>query len=110
MELKDRARIAVKRYLELTGRHVIYVDFLDRFIVAEDDNGLAFIDVFYTTDDMSTHIPIAKRDVFEDAIYKFFYQEHDPIDVPVRYDTVELFICGDNRAIVRHNVNVELEG
>lgn len=110
MTMKERARIAAKRYLELTGHHIIYVDFLDRFIVAEDDDGLAFIDVFYTTDGMSTHIPIAKRDVFEDAIRKFFLQEHEPIDVPVRYDTVELFICGDDRAIVRHHVNAELEG
>lgn len=110
MEMKIRARIAAVHYLKLSGRKVIYDNFLDRFIVAEDDEGLAFIDVFYTTDVMSTKQPKIKRDVFEDAIYKFFMQEHDPVDVRVRYDTVELFICGDDRAVIRHHVGAGLEG
>lgn len=109
MGMKERAHLAAERYLMLSGAHVIYTNYLDRFIVAEDDEGLAFIDVFCVTDDMCTELPTMKRDVFEDAIYKFFLQEHEPIDVPVRYDTIELFVCGDDRAIVRHHVKAELE-
>lgn len=113
MEMKVRARIAAAHYLKLTGRQVICDDFLDRFIVAKDDEGLAFIDVFYTTDGMSAKQPKIKRDVFEDAIYKFFMQDeliHDLLDMRVRYDTIELFICGDDRAVIRHHIDAGLEG
>lgn len=107
--LKLRAQLAAERYLKLTGRHIIYADFLDKYIVMEDEDGLAIVDVFFTDEDMSTKFPTMKRDVFEDIIHKFFMQEHEPVDVPVRHDTIELFICGENRAIVRHHVNAELE-
>lgn len=109
MEMKECARLAAERYLNLTGCRIIYNDFLDRFIVMEDDKGLAFVDVFLKTDDMFGNLPALKRDVFEDVIRKFFLQEHEPIDVPVRYDTVEILVCGKDRAIARHHVNAELE-
>ena len=107
--MTTRERIAAERYLTITGRHIIYNDFLDRFIVMEDDEGLALVDVFLKTDDMFGGFPALKRDVFEDAIRKFFLQEHEPVDVPVRYDTIELIVCGEDRALVRHHINAELE-
>ena len=109
MELKDRVHMAAVRYLKMVGYKVIYENYLDKFIVAQDDDGVALIDMFYTADDMSTKLPKMKRAMFEDAIHKFFLQEHEPIDVPVRYDTIELFICGSDRALIRHHVNAELE-
>lgn len=110
MAMKERARLAAERYLTLTGHRIIYNDFLDRFIVMEDDEGLAFVDVFLKTDDMFGDFPSLKRDVFEDVIRKFYLQEHEPIDVSVRYDTVELLACSKDKAIVRHHVNAVLEG
>ena len=109
MEMKERVRLAVERYLKLTGRRIIYTDYLDRFIVAEDDEGLAFIDVFYTIDNMSNKSPVMKRETFEDVIHKFFLQEHEPVDVSVRYDVIRLTICGNDRALIRHHVNAGLE-
>ena len=107
--MTTRERVAAERYLTLTGCHIIYNDFLDRFIVMEDDEGLALVDVFLKTDGMFGDLPALKRDVFEDAICKFYLQEHEPIDVPIRYDTVELLVRGEDRALVRHRINAELE-
>lgn len=109
MELKDRARLAAEHYLKLSGRRIMDPDYLNRFIVVEDDEGIALVDVFYTTDNFQTKLPVLSRDVFEVAIRKFFMQEHEAIDVSVRYDTIELLVLPNERALVRHHVNAGLE-
>ena len=108
MEMKN-VRLAARHYLKMSGRRIIDPDYLNRFIVVEDDDGVAFVDVFYTTDNFQSKFPVLKREVFEDVIRKFFMQEHEVIDVPVRYDTIELLVLPNNRAIIRHHVNAELE-
>lgn len=105
MELEMKAKIVAKRYLELTNHHVIKDDFLG-WIVTEDDEGIAFVDVSYTTNPMPHEVPDVKREAFEDVMQKYFEEEREPVDVPIRCDTVELFVCS---AIVRHHVNVKFE-
>ena len=41
---------------------------------------------------------------------KWFMQEREPVDVNVRFDTIGLYVLGKDRALVRHHVNVILEG
>lgn len=108
MELEMKAKLAAKHYLELTDHHVIKDDFLG-WIVIEDDEGLAFVDVSCTTDPMPHEVLGIKREAFEDVMQKYFEEEREPVDVPIRCDTVELFVCGEGRAIVRHHVNVRFE-
>lgn len=107
--MDTRIKKAAEHYLRLSGYAIIYTDFLGKdVIVADTVDGIAFIHV-HVGDDMSNHMSRMKRDEFEDMIQKFFYQEHDPIEAAIRYDTLELFILHDDRAIVRHRVNAELE-
>ena len=100
---------AAEHYLRMSGYAIIYTDFLGKdVIVANTEDGIAFVHV-HVDDDMSNHMSRMKKDEFEDMIYKFFYQEHDPVEAPIRYDTLELFVVKDDRAIIRYRVNAELE-
>jgi Holliday junction resolvase-like predicted endonuclease len=106
--LKDRVHSAAVRYLNLSGHKVICSNHLDRFIVTEDEDGIAFVDVLYNTDGTSAEPYAIDRDVFEDAVYKFFEENDGPLDVPVRYDVVELLVINEGRALVKHAINVNV--
>lgn len=110
-----RAHRAAERYLELTGREIINPDFMGTgVIVAQDDEGIAFIEVGYTKHTISyadtfEKFEHMKREDFEDLMYKFFLHNNKYIDVPVRYDIIELFVVQEDRALIRHAVNARLE-
>lgn len=108
--MNTRVKKAVEHYLNMSGYAIIYTDFLGKNVIVADDEdyGIVFVHV-HVDDDMSNHMSRMKRDEFEDMIHKFFYQEHDPVEASIRYDTLELFVIKDDRAIIRHRVNAELE-
>ena len=109
MTENTRANLAAKRYLQLSGRQIIEDDW-HGFIVVQDNGGIAFCDVFVTYDGMSIKFKGCKREVYEEAAYDFLQIHDDVVDVPLRYDMIELFVCGDGgRALVRHIVDASLE-
>lgn len=109
--LNDRAMEAAKRYLMLTGRSIVYDNFLDRNIIVfnDDDRGLVFGEVQWTYDDLINDAQPMTRKDFEDIIFKFFAQEHEFCDVPVTYDIIELHIVHNDRALIKHVSNIRLE-
>lgn len=110
MSLEKRARRAAERYLKIKGYTILEPDFDGTgFIIAEDDDDvIVFIDVNYSTK-MKDIIPNLSRDAFERMIFKYCKQLDAPLDKSIRYDTIEVFTLGEDRAIIRHRVNAELE-
>lgn len=106
--LKDKVHDATVRYLKLTDHKILCENHLDRFIVTEDEDGIAFVDVLYNTDGLSAEPYAIDRDVFEDAVCKFFKENDGPLDVPVRYDVVEMLVIDEGRALVKHAINVNV--
>lgn len=110
MDIYAKVHKAAKRYLEMTDHRVIYDDFMDMgLIIMKDDNGIAVADVKYNVGKFPNNAKNLKRDVFEDVVHKFFLQEHDVVDVPIRYDTIHVNVLSDDRALIRHCVDAKLE-
>lgn len=110
MSIENRARLAAIKYLKLSGRDIIDDDYLGKFIVIEDDYGIAFVDVIYTCGNMSLKPSRMKREEFEEVMYKFCEQNDYVGDVPVRYDIIMVHVIdGKDRAVIRHFIDADLE-
>lgn len=104
MGTDKEAVLAVERYLELTGRNIIHVNLDEGIIFAEDDEGIAIIDVRCNTN-QSFDVKPWKSSKFEDVMHKFFHEEYGITDVAVRYDLIVLSVISDGRALIKHYVN-----
>lgn len=105
--MKDRAKKAAKRYLELQGYESLGT--CRDFLVCEDDDGIAFVNVCWNKGSFISSNPTALRDEFEDAMYEWFNNKTNDeiVDIPIRLDEISLNILSDNRALLRHVIGVQ---
>lgn len=108
MTTQEKAMKAAAAYLSRVGYKVIDKDYKG-YIIAQDENDVVFIKVGWSDEDFGDDFKISHYE-FEEAMIKWFMQEREPVDVNVRFDTIGLYVLGKNRALVRHHVNVMLEG
>ena len=104
--LKDRARSATKRYLELREPGAEEYGEVNDFLVYLTDRGYVFFNVTYDKDGWKgTPIQILRFE-FEEAIVEFFEENPDAlINVPIECDEIQLRILDDDKAIIRHVIN-----
>ena len=107
---KTRVLACAVRYLELTGCTIIDKNFQNKgnIIVFKDEDDVAICEVRYTTKGMPSHFDNMLRNDFEDLVWKFFAQPDAPVDIAIRYDTIDVVIVNEDRAIIRHGVNNEV--
>ena len=114
-ENKQRALSSTKRYLELLDYNII-ADTSDTNLepiklVAEDtnNNSLVFVmiqlhDRFPKKEDY-VKVDDETRVTLENAACKFLSDGQDYVDVILRFDIVDIFIIGDERAMLRHTID-----
>lgn len=114
-EMNERARKAAGRYLELKGMEI-----LDRNwsregmagridLIADDAGTLVFatVSVSSTAEDAGFREEPLSREQAELLAATWLGEHPDAeVDVPVRFDRLALLICGGDRAMLRHYVNV----
>ncbi len=108
--MDERINKAVIRYLNMTEHNVIDPDF-EGYIVIADDGGVAFCNVFTVIDRERIGTDIT-RSQFENIMFDWFEEfgdeDNDMItDVKVRYDIIEVYVCGKSRAIIKHYINAD---
>ena len=111
-DITCRTHNAIARYLQIRGHEILAdkwahgQDSVD-FVIRDGDNGdLAFV-VTQVSSDTGQGIPEAAHDrkAFE-RIAAAYLAGSDVTDCTVRLDSVSLLVIGDDRAIIRHHVNV----
>lgn len=106
MSLETKGRKAVLRYLKLKGYDVLDEEF-DGFIVAFNYDGLHIIDASVTEKyDVKPQVNKSRED-YEQVMCKWLASHDDYLDVEVYPDACNLIVLGNNRALVKHYVNVQ---
>lgn len=102
-DLKTRARAAAVRYLEMQGKEVLDDDF-EKYIVFKDGDMLVFSTVKVKTDNLA---PVNKggRRRFERVAAEYL-QSHPCVTGGLRLDELSMVVVGEDRALLRHAVNV----
>ena len=106
--MKERARKACIRYLQLKGWTVLESNYEDFVIYADEDMYIHFVDVSIS-DDLGKHITDKSRDDFEQAMAMYLADNIELVDVPLCPDICNLVVVGSDRAFVRHYINVQEE-
>ena len=112
-KLGKRGLKAAARYLEIQGYEI-----LDRNwscpagevdIVAREGDVLVFVTV-KTRADISRGFPSEETSpaarARSEKVAAYYLSEFRDVDFPVRFDTVSLLVIADDRALIRHYVNV----
>ena len=116
-QLGARGEDAAARYLERRGYDIVDRNWTcpagEADIVARDEKYLVFVEV-KTRTSVETGFPEEavdgkRRDRYE-RIAAFYLQDHDFVDMPVRFDVVALLVCDTDRAFIRHHINAFGEG
>lgn len=107
MANKNKIRKAAVRYLEITGHYVLSENY-DDFIVFDDEDSTVFAQLGWTIDG-KVHEADMSRDRFEHVIAKWFAECDEVIECPIRFDIIHVTVIKDDRAIIRHHVNADLE-
>ena len=113
MEFSNKVHDAAIRYLKFKGYTILDPEFYDmdhRLIVASDGRDIAFIDVAYDINDMPEELTNISRTTFEKIVLHWFQNTNDvPANVGCRFDTIDLSIVRNDRALLRHHTDVALE-
>lgn len=103
---------AAKRYLQDKGYLILDRNWTCRMgeidIVAKRDDTLVFIEV-KTRTNIERGLPedavgAKKRRKYE-CIAAMYLQDHDYVDIAVRFDVIGILVIKNDRALVRHHVN-----
>lgn len=114
MELKDRAMHGAEKYLKITGRELLYnqsdVEMLigfDDVLVYIDGDEVCIAKVCVSTSKIGdeTYDKRITVEDFEEVLHEVIYNNDDVVDKSIRPDLIELYVVGDNRAIVKHTQN-----
>ena len=99
-------------YLEKSGMSVLARNYRCRYgeidIVAKFEDILVFVEV-KTRTNLELGLPEdavgpKKRRKYE-CLAAMYLQDHDYVDMPVRFDVIGLLVIKTDRALVRHHVN-----
>lgn len=111
-ELHDRAVKAAAAFLERKGAEVVDTDWgndglagrID--LVARDEDAMVFVDVT-ATDRFEGGFSEGNltREQFELLAAMWLGEHETEGDITVRFDRIDLIVVGDNRALLRHNIN-----
>lgn len=110
-DIQARAARACMRYLAMAGYEILEGDF-EGFIVARDEEGVAFVGVeakrgyfdSFGNDDAGDLLKS-----FEKAIVDYFVSEDAEPDVRVRLDKISVSVVADDKAVLKHHTNVCIE-
>lgn len=103
---------AAAKYLENKGYQVVDTNWKCNFgeidIVALHDNSIVFVEV-KTRSSIKTGLPedavnAKKRKKYE-SLAAYYLQDHEYIDMPVRFDVVGILVISKTKALLRHHVN-----
>lgn len=102
--LVERGMIAAEKFLVRKGYEVL--DSRDGFVVAMDDEALAFVKVRVREGDGFCDFDSSKsmRQEFECFALRWLL-ENKHVDVPIRFDELAMVVVGDDRALLRHHIN-----
>ena len=111
-ELGRRGEAAAARYLKLIGYEILERNWLcpagEADIIAREDETLVFVEVKTRTSLKkgfpSEAVDEAKRSRYE-RIAAWYLRESDLVDIPVRFDVVDLLVVSEDRAMIKHYVN-----
>ena len=112
-EMNIRGMEAARCYLERRGYEVVDTDWSCRAggidIVAWDEGTLVFVEV-KTRTNLDGGLPEEairpeKRQRLE-ITAAHYLQEHDFINIPLRFDAISLLVISNDRAMIRHHINV----
>lgn len=103
--LQERARKAVVRYLEFSGYSVLDDDY-DGFVIYLDaDDDVHFVDIVIGEAFAGTN---KSREDFEQVMCKWLANNsNEYINKVICPDVCSLKVIGGNRALIRHEVNVQ---
>lgn len=102
---QDRAVASARNMLEMKGYEILGIqpsDYID--IVAKEDDTLVFIAVKSRHEELSNVMP--SREEMEQDAGVWIADHKETINCTVRFDFVSLNIVDDDRALIRHHVNV----
>lgn len=105
MDTLERVEHAIKRYLEFKDYE--YLGMQDEFLVYDDEGCIVFVCYDYSIHSTGfIQHDESLIESFEKAMIKW-YQDY-PIDCshPVRLDRISLVVVGDDRAVMKHYVNI----
>lgn len=110
-DIQARAAKASARYLAMAGYEILEGDF-EGFVVARDEVGVAFVGVEAKRGYFDSFGNDGAEDLlksFEKAIVDYFASEDAEPDVRVRLDKIDVSVVADDRAVLRHHINVCIE-
>lgn len=103
---------AAARFLERRGYDIVDRNWSCKAgeidIVAKDERYLVFVEV-KTRTSLDAGLPeeavgAEKRRRYE-ILAAYYLQDHDYVDMPVRFDVVALLVCENDRALIRHHID-----
>lgn len=114
--LNEKAKKAASRYLERRGYDILEEGWASSAgtsdVIATEGDTLVFVDV-KARRDTDKGFPEGRVDAAErtrrEMVALAYLAEHDFADMAVRFDNVSLVVIGDDRALVRHHINVLYE-
>lgn len=111
-KLGNRGEIAASYYLELIGYDIVDRNWTcpagEADIIAWDEDYLVFCEV-KTRTSLEKGFPCEaitkkKRHKYE-LIAAWYLKDHDYLDVPIRFDVIDLLVVASDRAMIRHLKN-----
>lgn len=114
MTIHDRAMKGAEKYLQITGRKLLYnysdVQMLlgyDDVLVYMDEDCVCIGKVHVSTSVLTDEEHDNRIDVkqFEEVLHEVVYSSDDVLDKSIRPDLIEMYVVGGNKAIVKHTIN-----
>lgn len=102
MEMTERAREAVCKYLDMKGYEIVDENFQE-FVVFEDGITLAFARVSYEIGEMPTERNI--REEFEHVMACYLVEHPEVVNREIRCDDIAIHVVDRGRALLRHHRN-----
>lgn len=111
-EIGRRGEAAAARYLTHFGYEILEMNWTcppgEADIIALDGDALVFVEV-KTRTNINKGFPVEavderKRSKYE-KIAAWYLRDYDQVDIPVRFDVVDLLVVAEDRALVRHYKN-----
>lgn len=104
-DIQERVKAAVKNYISLAHEDYEYVGSCSGFEVYDVNGDLAFINIVYAKGKLEETNKEDLKDRFEQAA-AYWLSHADYINVNIICSEISLNILGDNRALLRHEINV----
>lgn len=101
--MDEKIKRAVQKYMTLRGWE--FVDEIDGYLIAFDQDDNAIVVVKYDWAEDGWHCEPMSREDFEHVSLKFFMSNDDYKDVVARHDIIDLHVFKQDRTFVRHVVD-----